>query len=407
MRVRNSEFGVRSWGGQERRRAETPHSALCTPHTLSLRTPHSALRTRRGISLLEVLISMFILTVGLLSISTLLPVGSFQVQKAGIEDRKSTIGQNAFREFRTRGMSDIRKWIHYFSPQGPEPVIAANGSVHAELSPQYLPLSVAIDPLCLGNGFTGGAISKLFPRLPAGVTNDDMRQPRMPRVGLLDVRNRQIAEQIFLSHDDAVFEETADPDSPPVSKWELDANNNPIRRQFEGNFSWLVTLTPAYFTSAMPAPTTQYNVSIAIFFKRSVNSRTTGEGVEVERMVEVDTRRNQLGGFGLGGGELVLKGNAANTAVRPGDWVLVSGRYPGGRLAKVPVFRWYRVVVAGEYEQDKTQRVITLAGPDWPGVTNEDPAKWTCLPSHVAIFEGCVGVFEKTVHLEGPSVWSN
>ena len=130
---------------------------------------------------------MFILTVGLLSIASLLPVGSFQVQKAGIDDRKSTIGQNAFREFRTRGMSDVRKWTHYFNTQGPQPVVA-NGIVDSELSP-YLPLSVAIDPLCLGNGNTGGAISKLFPRLPAGVTNDDPARPRMPRVGLTDALN--------------------------------------------------------------------------------------------------------------------------------------------------------------------------------------------------------------------------
>jgi hypothetical protein len=371
-----------------------PHSAFAIPHF------------RAGISLLEVLISMFILTVGLLSISSLLPVGSFQVQKAGIEDRKSTIGQNAFREFRTRGMSDVRKWTHYFSAQGPQPVVV-NGIVDSELAP-YVPLSVAIDPLCLGNGNTGGAISKLFPRLPAGVTTDDPTRPRMPRVGLTDARMRQLAELIFVARDDTVFEKSTDPDSPPISKWELDPNtNNPIRRQYEGNFSWLVTLTPAYFNATAPGPMTQYNVSIAIFFKRNINAIATTEGVEVERMVDVSQKPPHLAGFGLGGGELVLTGTVANTAVQPGNWVLVSGRYQIGNITR-PVFRWYRVVAVSEYESEKAERWITLAGPDWPGVTDQvNAGNWRCKPSSVGIFEGCVGVFEKTVHLEGPSVWSN
>ena len=61
---------------------------------------------------------------------------------------------------------------------------------------------------------------------------------------------RQLAELIFVARDDTVFEKSTDPDSPPISKWELDpTTNNPIRRQYEGNFSWLVTLTPAYFNA--------------------------------------------------------------------------------------------------------------------------------------------------------------
>ena len=73
-----------------------------------------------------------------------------------------------------------------------------------------------------------------------------------------------------------------------------------------------------------------------------------------------------------------------------------------------PVFRWYRVVTVGEFEiaTNRNQRPITLAGPDWIDLPDQQ-GRWLCEPSHVAVFEGCVGVFEKTGHLEGPSVWSN
>jgi hypothetical protein len=223
-----------------------------------------------------------------------------------------------------------------------------------------------------------------------------------------------IAEQVFLSHDDTVFERhPTDPDAAAVGKWELNAANNPIRRQFEGNYSWMVTLTPAHLDAVFPAPVTRYNVSIALFYKRNLNARVNDQGVEVERLVDIKQRQlADLAGFGLGGGELLLEGaqnaslsvNQANTLVRPGQWIMVSGRY-GNSSTSPAVFRWYRVVTVGEYDPNRNERPITVAGPDWIGVTDQNPNNWKCKPTHVAVFEGCIGVFEKTVHLEGPSMW--
>jgi hypothetical protein len=321
-------------------------------------------------------------------------------------------------------MADAQKWLHFLNPSSPagERVITNSGRVDNDLR-DYVPLSVAIDPFCATHPTTGGQTSKFFPRLPAGVTTADGR-PRMPRLSLTQSSasaqsmTHAVAQQIFMAHDDTVFEKSASPELPPESRWEL-SGGTPVRRQFEGNFSWLVTLTPAYFDIEVPAPVTKYNVSIAIFFKRNLAARATESGVEHERMVDVSPSRSDLAGFGLGGGELVLRGdqnataqaNQANTALKPGQWVLVCGRYrlEGSPPSFASVFRWYRVVTVGEYDNanNRNQRPITLAGPDWAGATDPNPNDWRCKPSHVAIFEGCVGVFEKTVHLEGPSVWSN
>ena len=49
-----------------------------------IRNPQSP---RRGLSLTEVLIAMGILTIGLLSVAAIFPVGSFYMQKAEIADR--------------------------------------------------------------------------------------------------------------------------------------------------------------------------------------------------------------------------------------------------------------------------------------------------------------------------------
>ena len=75
----------------------------------------------RGISLLEVLIAIFIVAVGLLSIASLLPIGSIQLEKAGIEERKATLGINALRDFQTRGFGNPSNWVAYNDIASPSP----------------------------------------------------------------------------------------------------------------------------------------------------------------------------------------------------------------------------------------------------------------------------------------------
>jgi hypothetical protein len=314
-----------------------------------LTTDHRPLTTARGISLLEVLISMFILAVGLLSIATLLPVGGYQVQKAMIDDRMSAIGQNAFHEFRTRGMANAANWVGMPAAM-PE----------SQTFPK--PVSVAIDPLVFTSPVVGGQPSRVFPRLPQSAPADNA--PRMPRVSLKFVSHQnqimahQIAQQIFMARDDTVHEKhPTDPDGPAISKWELDGGSGlPMRRQFEGNFSWLATLTPAHFESTPRGPwvwPTEYHLSIAVFFKRNINSPVNDDGVEVERQVPVlNQNAAHLAGFGFGGGELFISGKPADTAIRSDSWVMVCGYYGNNPNLNLPVFRWYRVVTVGEYEAD-------------------------------------------------------
>jgi hypothetical protein len=302
-------------------------------------------------------------------------------------------------------MANAENWLGFPLPQG-------------QTFPK--PVSVAIDPL----GFTAPATAgtnaaKQFPRPTATAPT----APAMLRVGLKFVTGpnaaaaHQVAQQIFMSHDDTVFEENPiDPDAPAVSKWEVDGSGQPVRRQFTGDYSWLATLTPAYFDLTPKAPwvwPAEYHLSLVIFHKRNFTALANEQGVAYERHVEV--RRQgvsggsdaDLAGFGLGGGELLLAGSEAETAVKQGNWVMVCGYY-GNESLNLPVLRWYRVATVGAFENDLGARPVTLAGPDWIGVTNQqDPSQWSCKPSHLAIFEGCVGVFEKTVHLEGPSVWSS
>ena len=113
-------------------------------------------------------------------------------------------------------------------------------------------------------------------------------------------------------------------------------------------------------------------------------------------------------GFGLGGGELFID-DSKNPEFRVGEWVIVSGWYGNQRNAggTNAVFHWYRVVAADKSDDNNAQTYpsVTLAGPDWAW-SLQNPNQCPCRPSHISIIDGCVGVFEKTVRLEGPSMYS-
>jgi hypothetical protein len=53
---------------------------------------------------MEVLISAFIMAVGLLGVAALLPVGYHEANSGAVADRAALIGQQAFRDFRIRGI---------------------------------------------------------------------------------------------------------------------------------------------------------------------------------------------------------------------------------------------------------------------------------------------------------------
>ncbi len=76
-----------------------------------LPAPRSPLAAPRlGITLTEVLISMGILTLGLLGVAALFPVGGFYMQKAEISDRGSAIAQAVMSDIVSRGMLNPGAW---------------------------------------------------------------------------------------------------------------------------------------------------------------------------------------------------------------------------------------------------------------------------------------------------------
>jgi hypothetical protein len=413
-------------------RLRIPNSEFRIPNS-EFRTPHS----RRAISLLEVLVSMGILTIGLLSIASLLPLGLFQTQKAITEDAKAIIGHNAYREFRTRGMANPYTWINNnVGVLQRNPATNRDEPYEARFNP-----GVAIDPwgiAMMASASPSISGSDVFPlnRSDMGGQNEG---PSLRRVTIRSVWpdhsgtntqmnlqvNEELARNVFVSHDDTIWEKSNNPDGPAISRWETDVPSNPgvyFRREYAGNYSWLATMVPRYppyggaATLRRPLPA-EWRVSIAIFHRRNPRVLFRDDGLSPERQIKVknDDPPSDLVAFGLGGGQLLID-DPRPAEFKVGEWVLVSGWYdPSGNAQRNTMgtnacFLWYRVVSFDRSNDNNTQTypTVTLAGPDWAwmlgsaATNNRSP----CIPSHITILDGCVGVFEKTIHLEGPSMYA-
>ena len=155
---------------------------------------------RRGITLLEVLISLGILSIGLASVVALIPAGGSQARKAQIEDRRGALGAAALNDIIARGMLNPSAWS----------TLPGSPNLYR----------LVIDPL--GNG--------TFPSAP-GLTS----------VTIANVTDGSMAAgDVFRGQDDLVYDATQSEDDPPVPMFIGNA-----KRTSEGNFTWLATLVPA------------------------------------------------------------------------------------------------------------------------------------------------------------------
>ena len=63
-------------------------------------------RNIHGVTLMEVLISIFVVSIGLLGVAALIPLAGHQTEQGSRNDRKANVGRRSFREFMVRGYND-------------------------------------------------------------------------------------------------------------------------------------------------------------------------------------------------------------------------------------------------------------------------------------------------------------
>ncbi len=395
---------------------------------------------RRGITLLEVLISIFVLAVGLLSVASLVPVASFQVQRAHIDDVKALVGQQAARDVRVRACLRPDYWYYANGKAYVNPLTGVlygyngNGTGTGSAITRAQAMSAcAIDP-CMLNRFP-------FAKNPnIGIFATDGKNFVMPRCGLSNASG-PAADQLCQSLDDLVFDiNPNDPDALPGTPPGTAFNPAGTKRKFQGQFSWLATFVPVrgdLLSPAIPVSRNAMILSVVVFNQRPTGV-APGSGLgSGERAAPAQIMPPGTTTFGAGELQISQQTSSAvnydqakaDLAVNAGEWIMLGamvnnydGLQTSGAPTTRPMFRWYRVVSAGpilapmgtsapagspqpgDNATPRYARDLTITGPDWnlgPKYVPAGTQFWAF------IYDGAVAVYERTVHLEGPSMWSN
>jgi hypothetical protein len=306
--------GIRGQGSEVRRsrKAEggsrsTIHYPLSTVCPSPVSRPLSPVPCRRGISLLEVLVSIGILSIGLCGVAALITAGKLVMVEANKSDRTGACGRAALHEVKVRGWLNWQYWAADNRP---------NAFVIDPLGVTATPSLTTLGPMNRVNIYT---------QVPGGTLLTAVQ-----------------ARDLFRWHDDLVFEYPTTPSvRPTIPTFGLTS---------EDTFSWFLTVVPQVVQGV---PTGTYTVSVVVCYKRVLAA--TSESTTTIAASTYDGSGNLLNangfpGFGIGGGSVVLD-NPIN-GVKNDQWVMLAG---GGKA------NWYRVVSAGPSPTTN----LTLMGPDW------------------------------------------
>jgi type II secretory pathway pseudopilin PulG len=295
---------------------------------------------RRGISLLEVLISIGILAIGLTSVVALVPVGKSEAGRAVILDRASLMAANALSDAVTFGLTR------------PDSFTASSGAI------------VVFDPVHAVTGssiWSNAAMAMLKPQgaLASGTAT-----------GSVDV---QVIRLFAQGRDDLLYTAPSNDDAPPQNNF---VNGT---RAFQGRTSCLISIAR---TDGMVLPLAAGDlakITAVVFHNRDVKAVTAADLTPVVLS----------GTYNDGNGSIALTGTIPDRPlkeiIRPGTVV-----YDGKKAATQPHLCWSQVGMAAVDDSNPALPVVYVTFAGAAPITGS-----------VQIVLDSVGLAERTVTLEG------
>ena len=386
---------------------------------------------RRGETLIEIMASIMVLSIGLVGVLAAIPFGGFRMSQMTEADNSAAVGRNAVRAIRVNGWGNPAGWLIYnpsipdrdaayipvSNPLNPAPangllshVIGAGGYEYSSLNLTY---PIIVDPLsavsAMGNYlpystcFTpNGAYSVAFMHVSPLPVNSDGSAWNMD-LGSYS-RLSDWYEHVFFQQDDLISGYYASEDEtefrPRVETEEktfLDGESPEIP-SFSGRYSWLAFVYPksssAYVNECPFSSVTSADYDAVVFHDRIV-------GDEKAFAASVD-------GSGYQGGSVTIdlstcRDSDNNVANSTGDYArireqLTLTRYimltgpddfskAGSAGAVYPtVARWYKIANFANVDDDHVR--LTLVGAN-------TPASWANGGTTVTavFYPGAIGVY--------------
>ena len=123
--------------------------------------PTKHVPARPGITLIEVMMSTMVVSLGILGLASLIPLGTHLTNRGTLADRVAILGERALHEFKIRGGHNPSRW---FIPGDTDPS-SQPGPNEFSLSSARLPIRqpYMIDPMFFGGNYGTDASRTKFP----------------------------------------------------------------------------------------------------------------------------------------------------------------------------------------------------------------------------------------------------
>ena len=392
--------------------------------------------SRHGLTLMEILASVFVLSFGLLAVLTILPFGAFQLERMNVADMSGACGRGAIQQVR------MAEW------QTPENIWVANnlsgrflipsiyGTEECQIADPFIVDPLGLDQLIGASVYhylkSDGSLG-VRREFPIPVTNDN--SDCLHVMSLYDNLNNGLFSEdaiksYFYWNEGTKF--TSDGENRPVE------SPGSLSSMF-GDFTWLYMVTPICdpvnvqrfrnnvdvynpndvtfsFSFRLPIDpsytrntlgytpvdnVTGYEVTAVVFHRRDLYPEPLDLTLNEKQYRPI--RRLSLGECTINstGAYIELRSpNEEDLDLSSIKWILLTGQSQGMiDDSKGPLIaQWYRVTGSDDIQGTRTNgfsRRVFLVGPDWKGakLSNGDPDGQV----YAILCDGVVNVFQATM----------
>ncbi len=386
-----------------------------TYRSIMSKRPHPQTAARRGISLIEVLVSIVVAAIGVFGVFALIPFAIRQAEIGMNEEAAITVGRNGIEDFEARRFTNYNRWAV------PDFLDDDGNSATQFLTPFKQTTNFPYNIYCID---------------PWGFTNQDTPDPnfniapysdfagsfpRFRRITLFDqsgtqtVFSKALARELFSTADDVVHarqKDSLDLEYPQQFYFTGSA------RQHAGKTTWqMFVIRPFVDIPGVPPPgmlqNDQARYYVAVSLNRDPNAlndrATTGELAQhYDRLFRVLMPPGPVTQFENGGGDFTIEEVSAalpDRQIHRGRWMMLITADLTTPSNPVAVnIGFYRVMDVDDLVAAPPRFDVTLQGSDF--TISQDPVNTAYSNVYAVLLPDVIAVYQRTMKLaNSSSIW--